>query len=112
MSSTALAKTQEKLKSMREHYARKRREEKSVVRSVTHTAVSSLTAFGFSYFKAKFPENSEVFGAPVDLIAGGLGIVGELLGFGGSESDLIGAAGGGALNSYAAAKGTEMGASK
>lgn len=110
MSNTALAKAHKQVQSLREAYARKRKEEKSSVRSVTHKVVSGGSAFALAYYDARYPANAAVMGVPIALAIGGAAALAELMGWGGMESDIVGAAGQGALDCFAAQKGAEMGA--
>jgi hypothetical protein len=109
MATNSLARAQDKIRSMRDSFNRKRHAEKNSVRSVTHKAIAGGSAFALAYYQHRFPERAEIMGAPVSLVVGGVGLLAELMGWGGGESDMIGAIGGGGLDCYAALKGAEMG---
>jgi hypothetical protein len=108
--STALAKKDDEIRSLRARFANIRKKENGVVRSLVDSALVSGSAFALAYYDARFPDKAEILGVPVALAVGGAALVTQLAGWAGSESDLIGSVGTGALAAYAAAKGATMGA--
>jgi len=110
MASNALVRVERQLESTRNRFAQYRRKEGSAVRMGIHGGLSTMTAFGLAYFQNRYTDKAEVFGMPVSLFVGGLALAAQTMGWAGSESDLVGAVGIGALCAFGAQKGFEQGA--
>lgn len=91
---------------------RVRDEGKVAVQAGIRTGVGMASAFGTSYVMGRYPDKAKVFGIDLDLLAGVAGSAVGAFNLAGDKqtSEMLEAAGLGALCSYAARRGGEMGA--
>lgn len=105
----ALAKVEKQLDATRNRFAAYRQKENGAVRSGIHGALSTMSAFAMAYFHNRYPDKNEVFGMPISLFVGGLGLIAQTMGWAGSESDLVGAVAIGSMCAFGSQKGFEQG---
>ena len=105
-SSSKLAKRAE---SAERRLARMRDENKGAVAKATRTAFTMGGALAMAYWHGRYPDKSEVLGLDASLVVGAGLTVAALMGWAGAQEDAVEALGNGALATYAATKGFELG---
>lgn len=87
-----------------------REESSGAVDTAARTGLTMGGAFGLAWWESRFPENAEVMGAPLSLIAGGALTVAAYMGWAGNQSSNVEALANGMLSVFAVQKGREIGA--
>ncbi len=100
----------EKAESANRRLKRMREESAGAIETAARTGLTMGGAFGLSWWEARFPDNKEVLGAPLSLIAGGALTVAAYMGWAGNQSSNVEALANGMLSVFAVQKGAEIGA--
>lgn len=86
-----------------------REENKGAITRATRTAFTMGGAFAMAYYHGRYPDKAEILGLDASLVVGAGLTVAALMGWAGNQEDAIEALGTGALATFAASKGFEMG---
>ncbi len=87
-----------------------REESTGAIETAARTGLTMGGAFGLAWWESRFPENKEVVGAPLSLVAGGALTVAAYMGWAGAQSSNVEALANGMLSVFAVQKGAEIGA--
>lgn len=107
--STALAKATTKLDRAEARLARLREENEGAIASATRTAMTMGGALAMAYWKGRYPERAEILGIDASLVVGGGLLTASMMGWVGDQELVVESLGNGALCTYAASKGYELG---
>ena len=88
---------------------RLRDEHETSIESATRTGAAMIGAFGTAWWAGRYPDKREVFGLDSSLVVGAALNVAALMGWAGKSSAMVEALGVGALSTWAATKGHELG---
>ncbi len=104
-----LTKAEKKMQSYENRLARLRKENQAAIDKATRTALTMGGALAMAYYKGRNPDRSEILGVDAALVIGGGLTVAAMMGWAGNQETAVEALGNGALATYAATKGFELG---
>lgn len=110
MANGKLTKAEKKMVTYENRLAKLRADNKEAIEKATRTALTMGGALAMAYYKGRNPDRSEILGVDAALVIGGSLTIAAMMGWAGNQETAVEALGTGALATFAATKGFEMGA--
>ncbi len=110
MANGKLTKSEKKLATQENRIAKMRRENQAAIDKATRTALTMGGALAMAYYKGRNPDRADILGVDAALVIGGGLTIAAMMGWAGNQETAVEALGTGALATFAATKGFEMGA--